>query len=349
MHLDDFYYQLPEELIAQTPAQERDSSRLMVIHRDSGKIEHRFFHHLGEYLGPGDILVVNDTKVRSARLLGSKETGGKVELLLLAPLSACCLPRRTQVWEALVHARKKPRVGAWIYLGPQLKAQVLRRTKDGVWHILLEPNGNVEDIVQEIGHTPLPPYIKRSSPPEQTFDRRRYQTIFAQKSGSAAAPTAGLHFTEQLIDRLKENGVTVLAVTLHVGLGTFQPVRAESIEHHRMHREFYEVAPETATRLREAFQQTERRIIACGTTSVRVLETLKRHSKPLRGYTDLFIYPGYRFETIQGMITNFHLPRSTLLMLVAAFAGKDLILEAYQEAIERTYRFYSYGDAMLIL
>ncbi len=349
MRLDDFYYELPKKLIAHVPAPERDRSRLMVVHRKRGQIEHRFFYHLDEYFRPSDILVVNNTKVRPARLFGQKETGGRVEVLLLEPLSLASPGANDEVWEVLIHARKKPRLGTWIMFSPQLKACVLRRKENGLWNIRLEANGNtVDEIVQDIGHTPLPPYIKPASPDREDQDRQRYQTIFAQRTGSAAAPTAGLHFTDQLINRIKNKGVEVLTVTLHVGLGTFQPVRVQSVENHRMHREYYEVSPETAALIRGAFE-AQRRVVACGTTSVRVVETIKNEAAALRGYTDLFIYPGYRFKIIEGMVTNFHLPCSTLLILVAALAGRDLILRAYKEAIDQEYRFYSYGDAMLIL
>ena len=348
MHLDDFDYQLPQKLIAQAPVDERDQSRLMVIDRKTRSITHRLFRDFHEYVTPGDLLVVNDTKVRPARLFGTKESGGKVEVLLLEPISSPSPPDDGELWEALVKAHKKPKVGASILIDAQLTARLLEKKANGLWNISLEAEGSVEEIVQKIGRTPLPPYIKPTGSYREKQDRERYQTIFAQKSGSSAAPTAGLHFTDTLIDIIRRKGVEILTLTLHVGLGTFQPVRVESIENHRMHREYYEVSPHTADILREAFR-TGRRVVACGTTSVRALETIKRHDAPLCGYTDLFIYPGYRFETIQGMITNFHLPRSTLLMLVSAFAGKELVFRAYREAIEQEYRFYSYGDAMLIV
>jgi len=350
MHIDEFDYRLPPELIAHVPAGERDNSRLMVIHRQSGGIEHRRFSDLNEYLGSGDVLVVNNTKVRAARLFGRKETGGRVEVLLLEQChSSEPEPSvRDHVWEALIHGRRKLHAGTDIAIGPDLKAELLEHKQGGLWLIRLESQGPLEELIERYGRTPLPPYIKADGPEREKHDRDRYQTIFACKTGSAAAPTAGLHFTGHLVEQLKRQGVTILTITLHVGLGTFQPVRSERIENHRMHREYYEVDTLTAERIRSALR-TGKRIVGCGTTSVRVLETLKHDGASLQGYTDLFIYPGYRFNSLGAMITNFHLPKSTLLMLVAAFAGKDLVFQAYREAIARKYRFYSYGDAMLIV
>lgn len=348
MRVDAFDYQLPQELIAQVPAPARDQSRLMVVHRVSRRIEHRFFYNLNEYLMPGDVLVLNNTKVRAARLFGHKETGGDVEVLLLEPLSHGYTKTGSSLWEALIHARKKPRAGARITFSPQLSAEVLRQKGNGLWEIALKAHGDTEEIIKECGQPPLPPYIKRPKRSQGTEDRSRYQTIFAEKIGSAAAPTAGLHFTGELLEQLKRQRVEVVMVTLHVGLGTFQTVRAEMVADHRMHHEYYDVEPEAAHIIRRT-AQSGKRVIACGTTSVRVVEAIKDPQRPLRGHTDLFIYPGYRFEVIQGIITNFHLPRSTLLMLVSAFAGQDLIFRAYHEAIELRYRFYSYGDAMLIV
>jgi len=348
MRIDEFDYQLPPELIAQFPAPRRDSSRLLVIHRKDGRIEHTLFHRVENYLKPGDVLVVNDTKVMPVRITGQKETGGSVDVLLLKPLNNGEYPPGTNAWEALITCSRKPRIGSWLSFGSALQAEVIRQKEEGLWDLRVEYNGDFNKILEQIGETPLPPYIKRKDANQDSNDRKRYQTIFARKEGSVAAPTAGLHFTEDLIRRIQQKGVEILTVTLHVGLGTFQPVRVENITDHSMHRECYEVNPETAQRIMQAAEKGQR-IIAVGSTSVRVIETLKRKNAPLHGYTNLFIYPGYTFKNVWGLITNFHLPRSTLLMLVAAFAGKDLIFKAYREAIAQRYRFYSYGDAMLII
>lgn len=348
MHINDFDYHLPPELIAQFPSPQRDTSRLLVLYRENGKIEHALFSNIDTYFEPGDMLVVNDTKVRPARILGHKETGGKVELLLLQSLNSLEYPQGKNLWEVLINCGKNPRIGSWLFFGPDLKAKVVKQKEEGLWDIQLIYEGNLDEIIEETGKTPLPPYIKRENFEQDSLDRNNYQTIFARNVGSAAAPTAGLHFTDRLIKRIQQKGVEILTITLHVGLGTFQPVRVKNIEEHLMHHEYYEVTPETAQKITRAIEKNKR-IIACGTTSVRVIETLRDKTKPLRGFTNLFIYPGYAFKTIKGLITNFHLPRSTLLMLVTAFAGKELILRAYQEAIENKYRFYSYGDAMLIV
>jgi S-adenosylmethionine:tRNA ribosyltransferase-isomerase len=283
-----------------------------------------------------------------ARIIGQKETGGRVDVLLLRSLSNGEYPPSTNAWEALITSSRKPRIGSRLFFGPALQAEVLRQKDEGLWVLLLEYNGDLNQVLEQIGETPLPPYIKRKDTHQDSIDRKRYQTVFARKTGSAAAPTAGLHFTEDLLSRIQEKGVEILTVTLHVGLGTFQPVRVECIKDHKMHREYYEVTPETAQSIRQATEKG-RRIIAVGSTSVRVIETLRGENAPLRGSTNLFVYPGYTFKNIRGLITNFHLPRSTLLMLVAAFAGKELIFRAYREAIARRYRFYSYGDAMLVI
>jgi len=339
---------LPPELIAQFPTPERDASRLLVIHREDGRIEHTLFSRIYEYFKAGDVLVVNDTKVRPARISGYKKTGGKVEVLLLKPLNSSVYPKERKVWEALVKCSKPPQVESWLFFGSDLQAQVIHEKKDGLWDLQLKYEGELDEILERIGKTPLPPYIERKSSDQDCLDRNFYQTIFAQKVGSVAAPTAGLHFTDTLINLFKQKGVKILTATLHVGLGTFQPVRVNNIEDHRMHDEYYEISPETAQKITRAIEKGQR-IIAVGSTSVRIIETLRQQNTPLCGLTNIFIYPGYEFKTIKGLITNFHLPRSTLLMLVAAFAGKELILRAYQEAIAKKYRFYSYGDAMLII
>lgn len=348
MRVDEFDYQLPPELIAQSPTPQRDSSRLLVIHRKDGRIEHTVFTRVEQYLRPGDVLVVNDTKVLPVKITGRKETGGRVDVLILRPLNNGEYPQDKSAWEALITCSKKPRIGSKLFFGSVLEAHVVRQKEEGVWDLHLEYQGDFNTILEHIGETPLPPYIKRKDATQDSCDRKRYQTIFARKAGSVAAPTAGLHFTEDLIRRIRRKGVEILTVTLHVGLGTFQPIRVENIKNHTMHGEHYEVSPETAQRILNAAQKG-RRIIAVGSTSVRVIETLHQKNAPLRGFTNLFIYPGYTFNTVRGLITNFHLPRSTLLLLVAAFAGKELVFKAYSEAIARGYRFYSYGDAMLVM
>jgi len=348
MDIEEFDYQLPPDLIAQYPPEERDASRLLVLHRQDGRIEHSHFSAIDTYFNPGDVLVVNDTKVRPARISGHKETGGRVEVLLLQPLNSLNFPQEKTVWEVLIDCGRRPRVGSWLFFTPELKAHILKQKEDGLWDVELTCHRDLDETLEEIGRTPLPPYIRRDDHDQDSFDRSSYQTIFARKAGSAAAPTAGLHFTERLTDLIKQKGVEILTVTLHVGLGTFHPVRAKNIEEHRMHPEHYEVIPETAEKIFQAIKQGKR-VIACGTTSVRVIETLRDKTKPPTGVTDLFIYPGYAFKTVKGLVTNFHLPRSTLLMLVAAFAGRERLFRAYYEAIANRYRFYSYGDAMLII
>jgi len=346
MKTEEFDYYLPKELIAQSPVEPRDASRLMVLHRQTGAIEHRVFRDLPDYLAAGDILVCNESRVIPARLFGHKvPTGGKVELLLVAK-------KGERAWEVLTKGRKV-RVGAQIELhrdgGGGVVGEVIGEADEGVK--LVEFEAPIEPLLDELGVVPLPPYIHR--PLEEP---ERYQTIYAKVKGSVAAPTAGLHFTPQLMRGLKAKGVEFAFVTLHIGLDTFRPVRTENIENHPMHSEYCRIGPEVAEQINRAKAQG-RRIVAVGTTSVRVLETVackKAKSgfeplEPFEGWTDLFIYPGYRFRVVDALITNFHLPRSTLLMLVAAFAGKELVDRAYQEAIKEKYRFYSFGDAMLIL
>jgi S-adenosylmethionine:tRNA ribosyltransferase-isomerase len=348
MLVKEFDYHLPPELVAQVPASERDASRLMVVFREEEKIEHTIFAGIDHYLNSGDIVVVNDTKVRPARIIGYKETGGKVEVLLLQHLNSLEYLKEKIIWEALIDCSKNPQIGSTLSFGQELKAQVVKQKKEGLWDIELIYADDLEEILERIGKTPLPPYIKREYGDQESFDRTCYQTIFARHLGSAAAPTAGLHFTDRVINRIKERGIEVLSVTLHVGVGTFQPVRVDKVEAHRMHSEYYAISPETSKKIAQAIEHGQR-IIACGTTAARVLETWKSKKNTLSGFTDLFIYPGYEFQVVKGMITNFHLPRSTLLMLVSAFAGREMIFRAYQEAITKKYRFYSYGDAMLIL
>ncbi len=334
--IEDFDYEIPPHLIAQHPLEPRDASRLMVISRAEGKIEDRRFRDIADYLRSGDLIVANDSRVIPARLLGHKvPTGGKVELLLTAR-------RGDRLWEGLVRGRKV-RVGSEVEFGvppSSVRAKVLEVTERGR---LFEFDSPV-DLCQ-LGEIPLPPYIH-----EPLKDGERYQTVYARQEGSVAAPTAGLHFTPQLMEKIRAKGVQFLFVTLHIGPGTFRPVRSEEVEEHALEAEYGELSSSVAEVLNRA-REEKRRVIAVGTTAVRVLETAYREGQitPYKGWTDLYIYPGYRFQVVEALITNFHLPRSTLLLLVAAFAGKRLIDEAYQEAIKRGYRFYSFGDAMFIV
>ncbi len=339
MRLSDFDYDLPEGLIASCPAPVRDESRLMVLHRSEGRIEHRGFRDLVDYVRPGDALVVNETKVFPARLMGRGPGGGKVELLLL---------RRGEgeIWEALGRPGRRLRKGTQISLGDgALMAEVMEILPDGRRQILLRGD-DVEDTLRRIGRVPLPPYLRREEAPE---DRERYQTVYARTPGAVAAPTAGLHFTEDLLDRIRSRGVDVTPVLLHVGAGTFRPVTTEDPTRHRMEAEYYEIGADVAARIADA-RQRGARVIAVGTTTVRALETVATAGTGAgSGWTEIFIHPPYAFRAVDALITNFHLPRSTLLMLVSAFAGREFILRAYREAVGRGYRFYSYGDAMLIL
>jgi S-adenosylmethionine:tRNA ribosyltransferase-isomerase len=339
--LSDFDFNLPDELIAQRPVEPRDASRLFVVHRDGGAFEHRHFRDLPTYLRPGDALVVNETRVMPARLLGQREgTGGAIEVLLLKRIDR-------DRWETLVKPGKKARAGQRISFGDGLLVgTVMDSTEVGGRVVEFSYEGIFEHILDRLGKMPLPPYIH-----EQLDDPERYQTVFAREWGSAAAPTAGLHFTPELLERITAMGVEVHKVLLHVGLGTFRPVQVENVLEHKMHSEFYTVTPETATALNRV-KQNGGRIVAVGTTSVRTLETVTAPDgtvQPGDGWTDIFIYPGYRFRAVDAMVTNFHLPKSTLLMLISAFADRDLILKAYNEAVAERYRFFSFGDAMLIL
>jgi len=350
--LSDYDYDLPESAIAQRPAARRDRSRLLVLERAGGALGHHRFSEIPGLLRPGDLLVVNNTQVIPARLYGRKETGGQVEVLLLD------FPGRTRerrdpktfTCDCLVKASKQPKPGAMIRFQEDLKAEVMR-TKDAVCTLKFRSPGNFEAILQRIGQMPLPPYIRRGDGDPLGADRTDYQTVYASHKGAIAAPTAGLHFTRPLLRRLQQEGIEIAAVTLHVGYGTFLPVRVSDIRDHRMHAERYAITRVTADAINRA-RESGRRIVAVGTTSVRTLE----HAADPRGRVDsgggacdLFIYPGYRFKMVDALLTNFHLPRSTLLMLVSAFAGRDRILDAYREAIGYGYRFYSYGDAMLIV
>lgn len=340
MKVTDFDYELPEALIAQFPVEPRDMSRLLILNKVTGAVEHKaHFYELVEELNEGDVLVFNNTKVIPARLYGHREgSGGKVEVLLLTP----CGENR---WECLVKPGKKCPVGQVIVFDERLKATVLDKTDFGGRIVEFAVDGIFDDIIQEIGEMPLPPYIH-----EKLEDKERYQTVYAKEKGSAAAPTAGLHFTPELLEKIKAKGVELEFVTLHVGLGTFRPVSVESIEDHDMHSEFYSVSPETAARINDA-KAKGRRIIAVGTTSVRTLESASTDDGVLQGtsgWTQIFIYPGYTFKMIDALVTNFHLPQSTLLMLISALAGREHCLAAYEEAVREKYRFFSFGDAMFI-
>ena len=336
MKTSDFFYELPEELIAQDPLEERSSSRLMVLHRKSGVIEHKVFTDIIDYLKPGDCLVRNNTKVIPARLFGVKEdTGAAVELLLLKR-------KQNDIWETLVKPGKKARAGAKLRFGEGLlHGEIIEVLEDGNRLIQFRYEGIFEEILDELGQMPLPPYITHT-----LQDKNRYQTVYAKYEGSAAAPTAGLHFTEELFEKLKKKGVLVANVTLHVGLGTFRPVKAEEITEHTMHSEFYSVDKINAAKAAGG------RIVCVGTTSCRTLESAVDSEGKLQageGDTEIFIYPGYSFQMMDVLITNFHLPESTLLMLVSALAGKEQVMAAYKEAVRERYRFFSFGDAMLVL
>lgn len=341
MRVADFDYFLPEELIAQKPVYPRDISRLMVVDRKKGTIEHRVFKEVVGYLHPGDVLVLNNTRVLPARLFGiKKDSGARIEVVLLKRLSM-------SRWEALVKPGKRVKPGTTIIFGDgELTAETVTMTESGGRILHFSYQGVFEDILHRLGKMPLPPYIK-----SELDDQERYQTVYASREGSAAAPTAGLHFTTELLDKISSSGVQICHVLLHVGLGTFRPVKVSEIEEHKMHAEYYEIEEKSANIIQNAVAEG-RRVIAVGTTSVRTLETvMQEHGKiiPTSGWTDIFIYPGYEFKVVNGLITNFHLPKSTLLMLVSAFLGKDLTMKAYETAVKEKYRFFSFGDAMLIL
>lgn len=340
MDLKDFNYDLPEELIAQDPLEDRSSSRLMVLHKDTGRIEHKIFRDIIDYLNPGDCLVINDTKVIPARLMGIKEdTGAAIEVLLLKR-------NVDDVWECLVKPGKKARTGARIIFGEGLLVgEIVDVIEDGNRMIKFHYEGIFEEILDKLGQMPLPPYITH-----KLQDKNRYQTVYARNEGSAAAPTAGLHFTKELLEKIKEKGVNVVSITLHVGLGTFRPVKVDKIEEHRMHTETFNISKEAADTINRT-RAAGGRVIAVGTTSCRTLESAAADDGtiPARsGDTDIFIYPGYKFKAIDCLITNFHLPESTLIMLVSALAGRDNIMNAYETAVKERYKFFSFGDAMFI-
>jgi len=337
----DFYFDLPEELIAQTPLKDREKSRLLVLDKNNGDIQHKNFYDVIDYLNKGDLLVLNNTRVIPARLLGKREnTGGKVEFLLLNNIEG-------DNWETLVKPGKKAKVGDVIEFGEGiLKAEVIDIKEGGTRIVKFMYKGIFNEILDKLGEMPLPPYIT-----EKLNDRERYQTVYSKVEGSAAAPTAGLHFTEDLLEKIKNKGVKIAYITLHVGLGTFRPVKVDDVEGHNMHSEFYEVSKETAE-LINSVKESGKKVISVGTTSTRTLESVSDDNgriKESKGWTDIFIYPGYKFKAIDGLITNFHLPESTLVMLVSALAGKENILNAYEEAIKEKYRFFSFGDAMIII
>lgn len=341
MKVSDFTFDLPEELIAQDPLEDRSSSKLLTLDKKTGEIRHDIFKNIAEYLRPGDCLVLNNTKVIPARLIGAKEeTGGKVEVLLLKR-------KQDNVWETLVKPGKKARPGARISFGNgMLTGEVLEVVEEGNRLIRFEYEGIFEEVLDRLGQMPLPPYITH-----QLKDKNRYQTVYAKYDGSAAAPTAGLHFTKELLKEIEEMGIKIAYVTLHVGLGTFRPVKVEDVLEHHMHSEFYRIEEEDARKINET-KAAGGRVISVGTTSTRTLESVAQDDGTVQaksGWTDIFIYPGYRFKVIDGLITNFHLPESTLLMLVSALAGREHILNAYEVAVKERYRFFSFGDAMLIL
>ena len=339
MKVTDFDYDLPKELIAQTPIEKRDESKLMVLDRSNETIEHKKFKDIIEYLKPGDVLVRNNTKVIPARLYGKKVTGANVEFLLLNNIEG-------DIWECIVRPGNKLHVGAKVIFGDGLlRAEVLDTMEGGTRKVKFSYEGIFNEILDKIGLMPLPPYIH-----ESLKDNNRYQTVYAKYDGSAAAPTAGLHFTEELLQKIKNMGVEIANVTLHVGIGTFRPVKEENVEEHKMHTEHFYIKKEDAEKINNA-KKEGRRVIAVGTTSCRVLETIADENgfvKETEEDTGIFIYPGYKFKCLDGLITNFHLPQSTLLMLVSALAGKDYIMRAYKEAVKEKYRFFSFGDAMFI-
>lgn len=340
MEVRDFYFDLPEELIAQHPLEKRDESKLMVLDKVTGSIEHKVFKNIVEYLEEGDCLVLNDTRVLPARLIGSKEnSGGKMEFLLLKR-------KDKDTWETLVKPGKRAQVGSrFVFGNGELKAEVTGMGEEGSRIVKFHYEGIFEEVLDRLGQMPLPPYIK-----EKLQDKERYQTVYSKEVGSAAAPTAGLHFTRELLDLIKKKGVNIAFVTLHVGLGTFRPVKAEKVEEHIMHSEYYIMTMETAEIINST-KEKGKRVIAVGTTSNRTLETIADENGRVReqsGWTDIFIFPGYKFKIVDALITNFHLPESTLIMLISAFAGRDNIMRAYKAAVEERYRFFSFGDAMFI-
>ena len=341
MKTSDFFYELPEELIAQDPLEDRTASRLLVLDRKTDKLEHKIFSDVINYLNPGDCLVINNTRVIPARLIGEKEgTGGKVEILLLKR-------RENDIWESLVKPGKKLRPGARVIFGDgRLKAEILEIAEEGNRLVKFYYEGIFEEILDSLGEMPLPPYITH-----KLEDKEMYQTVYAKFDGSAAAPTAGLHFTNELLEKIRQKGIRIASITLHVGLGTFRPVKVEDVNNHHMHTEWYELNKEAADIINET-KKNGGRVICVGTTSCRTIESVADENGLMSaktGETDIFIYPGYKFKVMDGLITNFHLPESTLVMLVSAFAGKGRVLSAYETAVKERYRFFSFGDAMILL
>ena len=336
LKLSDFDYNLPKELIAKYPVEPRDACRLMVLDRKTQKIEHRIFRDIIDYLQEGDLLVLNDTKVIPARLQGKKETGAKIEVFLLRPITE-------NRWEVLIKNIKRLKPGQKVIFGEDFSAKLVEKFEEG--KALVEFEGeDINALIKKYGHIPLPPYIERE---DEEKDKDYYQTVFARKEGAVASPTAGLHFTKELLDKLEKKGVKKAFVTLHVGLGTFRPIQTEDITKHKMHEEYYYIPEETLKLILET-KEKGKSVVAVGTTVVRTLETYAQTGKT-EGFSDIFIYPPYQFKMVDRLITNFHLPKSTLLLLVSAFAGKNFIFKAYEEAVRKKYRFFSYGDAMLIL
>lgn len=340
MKTSDFYFDLPEELIAQVPILDRSSSKLMVLDKETGEISHKIFKDIIDYLNPGDCLVLNNTRVIPARLIGSKEgTGGKIEFLLLKR-------NEDDTWETLVKPGKRAKIGTRFSFGDgKLIAEVVGIGDDGARIVKFEYEGIFEEVLDELGNMPLPPYIT-----ERLEERERYQTVYSKHNGSAAAPTAGLHFTDELLEKIKAKGVDLAFVTLHVGLGTFRPVKVDNVLEHDMHSEYYMVSQEAADKINKA-KENGNRVITVGTTSTRTIESVADENgkmKEASGWTKIFIYPGYKFKVVDNLITNFHLPESTLIMLVSALAGKENVLNAYNNAVENKYRFFSFGDAMFI-
>lgn len=339
MKTQQFDFDLPEHLIAQTPLKKRDESKLLVLDKKTGEIKHKYFNNIIDYLNPGDALVLNDTKVLPARLYGIKEdTEAVIEILMIKEIEE-------NIWECLVKPAKRVKVGTVVNFGNKLKAECIKIGEEGIRVFKLIYNGILYEILEELGEMPLPPYIH-----EKLKDKDRYQTVYAKNIGSAAAPTAGLHFTKELLEKVKEKKIEIVYITLHVGLGTFRPVNVDDINNHKMHSEFYMMTKEAANTLNEV-KKNNHKIVSVGTTSTRTLETIMNlygTFKECSGWTDIFIYPGYEFKAVDNLITNFHLPKSTLVMLVSAFANKDYIMKAYHHAVEEKYRFFSFGDCMFI-
>ncbi|MBU5669017.1 tRNA preQ1(34) S-adenosylmethionine ribosyltransferase-isomerase QueA [Peptoniphilus sp. MSJ-1] len=338
MKTSDFYYDLPKELIAQHPVKERDHSRLMILNKKTGEIEHKHFYDVIEYLNPGDVLVLNDTKVMPARIYGHrKDKEEKIEFLLLN--------RKNDIWECLSKPGKKAKIGTEIIFSDKLCAEVIDISEDGSRFLKFKYDGIFEEILDELGEMPLPPYIT-----EKLADKNRYQTVYAKEEGSAAAPTAGLHFTKDLLAKLEEKGIIICYITLHVGLGTFRPVKADNIEEHEMHSEYFIMHKDVADKINYA-KEHGNKVVAVGTTSVRTIESIADENGRVNeksGFTKIFIYPPYKFKCVDSLITNFHLPESTLLMLVSSLSSREIILNAYKEAVKEKYRFFSFGDAMFI-